>query len=263
MSKSGKAAKAVSSKAGPLDSANGSSPTAVAAVKANSIQRATVDPLTPAETKLLAQCEEVIRKGLKSFKEVFDALLPVYEQRLYRAEFATFEDYCRTKWDISARHANRLISAGGVVANLKSDQLVLSEPVAIPENEAQARPLAGLKAEEQVKAAQIVAKKPGKHTTKDFVAAAEEVAGKKGKGVNTDTASDEEEEKPRVKAYDPREDNPKPVKSITAKANLETLMAMVDEAQTQARKTEGCSDVAKMLSDAAKIINQRLNGGCK
>ncbi|CAM6004948.1 unnamed protein product [Sphagnum balticum] len=192
-------------------------------------------PLTTEETKLLAQCEEVIRKGLKSFKEVFEALL-------------------------RARHANRLILAADVVTHLKSDQLVSLEPVAIPDNEAQARPLTVLAPEEQVKAAKIVAKKPGKPTTKDFVEAAREVSRKPAMEI-----MEEEEEKPRVKAYDPEEDNLEntPVKANSGKVNLDKLLELVDQAQTQARKTPGCREIEKMLGDVAKRITQKMNGGAQ
>ena len=136
------------------------------------------EPLTAAESKLLALHEKTIRKGLKAFKPVFFALQEICDQRLYRAKHATFEEYCRVEWDITARHANRIVSAGAVVANLESDQLVSSVAVAVPENEGQARPLASLPPEQQVEAARIVAKKGGKHTAKDFEDAAEAVSEK-------------------------------------------------------------------------------------
>lgn len=56
----------------------------------------------------------------------------------------TFEAYCRGEWELSKRHAYRLMDASLVVENLKSDQLVT------PASESQARPLAQLPPEKQV-----------------------------------------------------------------------------------------------------------------
>jgi hypothetical protein len=260
VNKTGKPAKAEA-----LDSATKTS----AEVALVETSNQTPAPLTLAEKQKLAKCEVIIGKGIKGFLEVADALLEVRDQNLYRVEFNTFQDYCGLKWGFTARHANRLILAGECVANLKSDQLVLSEPAAIPENEAQARPLVRLEPAQQVKAAQIVAKKPGKHTTKDYEEAAEEVTGKKHKSDKAPTLDDEYEERPRVRAYDPRDaaNDKSPAVKGSARmddaAGLARLLELVDAAQTQARKTEGCSDVVKMLGDVAKIVTTKLNGGGK
>jgi hypothetical protein len=197
-------------------------------------------PLTPAETKLLAKCEKTIGKGLKAFKKVADALLDVRDQRLYRIEYATFEDYCRIKWEFTARHANRLMLAGNVVENLKSDQLVSTDPMAVPENEGQARPLAVLKPEQQVKAAQIVAKKPGKHTAKDFENAADEVTG----------------EKPRI-TVPPQS----ATKTAPARPSMENLIEVIDEVETMVRVGKPKEAVLAKLKLAADLATRINNGG--
>src|ERR1039458_3740571 len=191
----------------------------------------------------------------------------------YRTEYTTFEEYCRKRWDITARHANRLMLARGVVENIKSDQLVSSLPAAIPENEAQARRMAGLSRPQQFEVAKIVAKKPGKHTTKDFEEAANIVTGAKPKATkSTNSKAKEFAEEPRIKSYDPREDNaeekPKGVSSkssnVTANnTDLETLLELVDAAQTQAKRTVGCEELLKKLGEVAKAITHKLNGGAK
>ena len=91
-----------------------------------------VERLTPAEVQLLAKCEKIIGKGLKAFMPVCEALQEIWDQRLYRAEYRTFDDYCLKQWGITSRHANRVLAAGAVVTNIESDQLVSSEPAAIP-----------------------------------------------------------------------------------------------------------------------------------
>jgi len=191
--------------------------------------------LTPAESRLLTKLEEAIGIGLKTFQEVYNALFKIRDQRLYRSSHDTFEEYCRDKWKFTSRQANRLIGAGGVVENLNvQDQLV--SPLAIPENEAQARPLVSLPPAKQIEASRIVAEKPGKHTTKDFEEAAEEVAPKVVKTGKTGT-------------------------SKTGNSGLDKLMELVDQAQTMARKIVNGDDLVKMLGDVAKVITRKLNGG--
>jgi hypothetical protein len=199
-------------------------------------------PLTPAETKLLSKCEKTIGKGLKAFKKVADALLDVRDHRLYRIEYATFEDYCRVKWEITARHANRLMLAGEVVENLKSDQLVSNEPVAVPVNEGQARPLAALKPEQQVKAAQIVAKKTGKHTAEDFEEAAKVVA--------------DETHRVTVPPHSA-------TKTTAVKPSMENLIEVIDEVQTMVRVGKPKEAVLAKLKQAADLATRINNGGGK
>jgi len=199
-------------------------------------------PLTPTETELLEKCEETIGKGLKTFNDVADALQDVRDQSLYRVEYATFEDYCRKRWKITARHANRLMLAGACVENLKSDQLVSNEPIAIPDSESSARPLANLTPPQQITAARIAAKKSDKPTAKQFKEAAKEVVGEKTKEAKSTKTSN-------AKAPD--------------NGDLEKLLELVDAAQTQAKKIKDGADLAKMLGDVAKAVTRRLNGGAK
>ena len=230
----------------------------VALVEATSVQES-VKPLTEAEQQHLAECEAIIEKGLNTFIEVADALLDVSEQKLYRTTHKTFQDYCADRWDFTARHANRLMLAGGVVNNIESEQLVSSVPLAVPQNEAQTRPLQSLTKEQQVAAARIVAQKPGKHTAKHFDAAAKEA-----KAVNQ--AVEDSDDKPEVKSYDPRKENTDGNHGKSAnseKDNLAKLLSLVDEAETQARKIAGCGEVVKTLGDLAKLITRKLNGGAK
>jgi hypothetical protein len=103
-------------------------------------------PLSPAEAKSLEQYEQVIAQGIKTFVEVGQALYAIREQRLYRQDYGTFEDYLRRRWDLSRPHAYRMIDAAKVMENLS--------PIGdiIPINEAQARPLAALPPERQAEA---------------------------------------------------------------------------------------------------------------
>jgi len=144
-----------------------------------------------------------------------------------------------------------------VVANIESDQLVSSVPAAIPKNEAQARPLAALTPKQQVKAARSVASKTDEPTSEAFEEAAQKVKAKTPKTAKPSVDDDA----PRVESYIPSND--KTAAAQTNHSDLEKLMELVDEAQTQARRIKDCSDVVKMLGDVAKIVTRRLNGGVK
>lgn len=98
--------------------------------------------ITDSELSVLADCEQKIEKGLKTFYEVGRALLTIRDERLYRAEYSTFEEYCAKRWGMAHRHANRLIGAVEVIDNLG--------PMGPkPQSERQTRPLTQLEPEEQ------------------------------------------------------------------------------------------------------------------
>lgn len=90
--------------------------------------------MTPPEYERLERLESVVDTGLKTFHEVGAALLEIRDSRLYRESHTTFELYCRERWDMTGRHANRLIKAAAV-----AEQLGPIGPV--PENEGQVRAL--------------------------------------------------------------------------------------------------------------------------
>ena len=86
-----------------------------------------------ADVERLAALEGIIETGMQTFIEVGEALLEIRNDRLYREQgFATFESYCRERWQWSKSHVNRQIQAAQVVQNLT--------PIgAKPQNEAQAQ----------------------------------------------------------------------------------------------------------------------------
>lgn len=63
----------------------------------------------------LDQLEHVIERGLATFVEVGEALLAIRDERLYRETHATFEDYCRDRWGMTAPRAYQLMDAAKVV----------------------------------------------------------------------------------------------------------------------------------------------------
>lgn len=102
-----------------------------------------MDELTLTETYALAGLETIIERGLSAFFEVGSALLEIRENRLYRANYTTFGDYCRERWGMAGRTAYQFIDAALVVDNVRNLR------IPVPANEAQARPLTGLEPEVQ------------------------------------------------------------------------------------------------------------------
>ena len=84
----------------------------------NLFQEDLTTDLTEQETTLLNECEAVVSKGIKAFKEVWGALLEIRDSKLYRKEFRTFDDYCVVKWGLSKNYVNRKLKALDTLNNL-------------------------------------------------------------------------------------------------------------------------------------------------
>jgi protein gp37 len=94
-----------------------------------------------AEQRRLADCEGIIERGLATFIEVGEALLCIRDERLYRAEHRTFEDYCRERWGFSRQRGLQLIDAAEMTTT------VVTAGLPAPTSERQARELAPLRDE--------------------------------------------------------------------------------------------------------------------
>ena len=55
------------------------------------------------ERENLQKHETTIKKGLNTFVEVGQALLEIRENKLYRIEYKTFEEYCQEKWQMPTK----------------------------------------------------------------------------------------------------------------------------------------------------------------
>lgn len=120
--------------------------------------------LTKPEKSVLAELEAEIERGLNNFVDVGNAFLRIRNERLYRAEFGSFQEYCEAKWQMTKVHAYRMIDAAEIAENLKGNQLVT------PTTESQLRPLRNLEPVQQRevwKEAADTAKKPGAPTAKE------------------------------------------------------------------------------------------------
>lgn len=101
------------------------------------------EALNPLEYGILQECESRIEKGLATFIEVGTALLEIRDQRLYREQYRTFEEYCRERWELKQSRAYQLMDSAKIIENLSSTI------VELPRTESQARPLAKLEPEQQ------------------------------------------------------------------------------------------------------------------
>ncbi len=77
-------------------------------------------PLAAPEIETLTRCEAVIARGVQTFIEVGEALAIIREGKLYRADFTTFEHYCRNKWGIGDSRARQLIGAASVAREIET-----------------------------------------------------------------------------------------------------------------------------------------------
>lgn len=132
--------------------------------------------LTTAERNRLEKYEATIQSHFESFRLAGEALQNIRDSRLYRETHATFEDYCREKWEMSKTQANRLIAAAKVVENISA---VAPKSVTEHLTESVIRSLATLDPKDQKKAfKQAVKDAPAATgiTAKIVKAAAQEVA---------------------------------------------------------------------------------------
>ena len=91
------------------------------------------------ERHVLEELEGIVGRGITTFIEVGRALAEIRDRRLYRDSQDTFEAYCRELWELGRTRAYQLIDAAAVSTTVDIDP---------PRNEAQARELVPLKADE-------------------------------------------------------------------------------------------------------------------
>lgn len=122
------------------------------------IRQDTPTALIGSELKAFTRCENIIEKGVKTFIEVGKSLLEIKENRYYRDNYDTFQDYCKERWGFDRTYAHRLIEASRVTENVANCQQ-------IPATESQARELAKLPDDAQAEAwEEVIKKTDGKPT---------------------------------------------------------------------------------------------------
>lgn len=103
-------------------------------------------PNSQTQAEQLANLESVIKLNQIDFYALGHALKTIRDERLYRQQyFNSFDRYVKERWDMTRAQAYRLITASEVIDNLSptGDKL--------PENEAQARELTKLAADQQAR----------------------------------------------------------------------------------------------------------------
>ena len=93
-------------------------------------------PLTQQEETLFAELEAVIEANMKGFVLVGMALAKIRDQRLYRIQYPTFEDYLLRVWDMARARAYQLMEAADVHGNLKGflENVNNCRQISLPEN---------------------------------------------------------------------------------------------------------------------------------
>jgi len=102
--------------------------------------------LTPGERKEWQRALKTIEKGWQAFVEVGAALTGIRESRLYRAEYDSWEEFCRAVVGISKSEANRQIIDAEVVGQLQAPNGVIEQDaVTLPAMRSHVRALTKLK----------------------------------------------------------------------------------------------------------------------
>lgn len=110
-------------------------------------QPGVTSPLSREEAEQLKVLESDIDEGLEQWKQVGFALQKIMTGKLYRAQYTTFEEYCKQRHHISKSQGYRLVQS------FVTDELFAKQPantVIKPANECQARLLNGLTEEEKL-----------------------------------------------------------------------------------------------------------------
>lgn len=128
--------------------------------------------LTPQEKQEFATQERIVKAGRDTFIAVGNALATIRDEKLYREQHGTFEEYCDKRWQMSGRHAERMMNASSSVAVLQS-----AGATELPASESAARPLAALPDEQKAEAWEAATEAAGDEppTAKQVAAAVEQV----------------------------------------------------------------------------------------
>jgi hypothetical protein len=212
--------------------------------------------LSTDESMELERCETIIERGLRTFFEVGTALLRIRELRLYRAEYATFEDYCQERWEMGRRYVNQIIAASQVRENLGA-----MAPKQLPENERQARPLARLEPEGQRAAWQQVldsAAAEGRITAAHVEQVVKEMLGQSAAPA---AAAPEPAPAPQMPAAVPANEDAAALRHENAAlrqrlADVQSVLEEYQEQITRAQNYKPTSDRGEAVSPLLRLIEQ-------
>ena len=77
-------------------------------------------PMTSKERRMLYEYEEIIDKHIQAFFEVGKALMDIRDKRLYREEYPTFAEYCKSRWNLEIKRAYQLITGYKIAENVNA-----------------------------------------------------------------------------------------------------------------------------------------------
>jgi hypothetical protein len=125
-----------------------------------------IESLGEAKEARLRELEAQVSEGLSASIRVGKALREIRDDQLYLVDYATFQEYCEERWEVSRGHAYRLIEAAEIVARIRE----VSPKGDVPRHETHARALAPLKDRPKDMAeAWREARGDGEHITADAV----------------------------------------------------------------------------------------------
>jgi hypothetical protein len=104
-------------------------------------------PIAPLTTEEESDRHNLERKVERAFYEAGMALMELRDRRLYRSTHATFEEYCRDRFDYTRRRPYQLIEAALIYDNLIDKCAKILH--ILPTKEGQVQPLSQLDREEQ------------------------------------------------------------------------------------------------------------------
>ena len=122
------------------------------------------EAITLTESKRLIQLEKIIKEGERAFVDVGNALLEIRDEKLYRADHNSFDDYCQEKWGWNRDRGYKLIIAAQVFESLPKS---VSHGI---QNERQARELAKIPPPSRAKVLEKIQKAEEPVTAKTIAA---------------------------------------------------------------------------------------------
>jgi hypothetical protein len=134
--------------------------------------------LSIVEKDRFGQLERIVSVGLSTFYEVGSALREIADKKFYRQKYVTFEEYCQRRWNISRRHAYRLMASSEVADDLRPMGHKSTEPIT---KERQLRPLTKIPKQQRKKAWSMAKKSNPVPTAKDVQASVEKMRGTRPK----------------------------------------------------------------------------------
>lgn len=117
------------------------------------VENVTAAPMSAAEFSELAKLEGVVRDWRGQYARVGAALRRIRDLRLYRGQYASWEEYLFRRWDMGLSNAQRLRAASDVAAVCERAGLP------VPPNASQAECLAGLEDDQVVAVWTLVQKR--------------------------------------------------------------------------------------------------------